>query len=45
MLEVHKKTTEAVARGMKVIIARLGVPINIRSDNGPCFSSEAFRRF
>ena len=45
MSEVHKKTTEAVVRGMEVIIARLEVPITIRSDDGPCFSSDAFRKF
>ena len=45
MLEVHKKTTDAVVRGMEVIMARLGVPITMRSDNGTCFSSDAFRRF
>ena len=45
MLEVYKKNTEPVVRGMEVIIARLVVPITIRNDNGPCFSSDAFRRF
>ena len=45
VLEVHKKTTDAVVRGMEVIMARLGVPLTMRSDNGPCFSSDAFRRF
>ena len=44
-MEVHKKTTDAVVRGMEVIMARLGVPITMRSDNGPCISSDAFRRF
>ena len=44
VLEVYRKTTEAVVRDMEVIIARLVVPITIRSDNGPCFSSDAFRR-
>ena len=43
-IEVYKKTTEAVVRGMEVIIARLGVPITIRSDNGPCFSSDALEK-
>ena len=28
-----------------MIIARLGVPLTIRSDNGLCFSSDAIRRF
>ena len=36
---------EAVVRGMKVIIADLGVPITVRSDNGLCFFSDAFWRF
>ena len=44
-MEVLTKITEAVVRGMKLIKARLGVPITIRSDNGTCFSSDAFLRF
>ena len=45
VLEVHKNTTEAVVRGIEIIIARLGFSITIRIDNGPCSSNEAFRGF
>ena len=44
-MEVYKKTTEVVVSGIEVIIAGLGVSITIRSENGSCFFSDAFRRF
>jgi transposase InsO family protein len=39
------QTTEAVSEAMKVVFSRLGVPVIVRSDNGPCFASSRFKEF
>ena len=45
MAKLTSTTSEAVITHFKSIFARHGVPEIVRSDNGPQFGSEPFRKF
>lgn len=43
--ELNDKSSESVVKKMKNICARLGYPVSMRSDNGPCYVGEVFLTF
>ena len=45
VVELRDMTTESVLHRMKRVFARLGIPREIRTDNGPCYASQTFRAF
>lgn len=45
VVPLNRSTSEIVINAMRDIFARFGVPEQLISDNGPAFSSEAFREF
>ena len=42
---LHNITTAAVIHKMKSVFARHGIPEQVISDNGPCYSSHEFKQF
>jgi transposase InsO family protein len=44
-LPIPAQTASVVIKTMKSVLSRLGVPENIRSDNGPCYSCHEFGSF
>jgi transposase InsO family protein len=44
-IHIRTQTTESVIEAMTRTFAYFGVPNLVRSDNGPCFASEKFKRF
>ena len=45
VVEIHKKTSQAVITQCKVQFARHGIPDVVVTDNGPEFASQEFRNF
>ncbi len=45
VVQLPKQTSEAVIGAMKAIFGRQGIPVICRSDNGPCYASDQFKRF
>lgn len=45
ILQLTSTTTEQVVKGLKATFARFGIPEQIQSDNGSCYSSEAWKDF
>lgn len=45
LLQLTSTTTEQVIKVLKATFARFGVPEQIQSDNGSCYSSEAWKDF
>ena len=43
--EISKQTSTHVIRTLKKIFSRHGIPDTVYSDNGPCYSSDEFRKF
>ena len=43
--EIYKQTSTVVIKTLKKIFSRQGIPEIVYSDNGPCYSSEEFRKF
>ena len=43
--ELANKTAEAVVKKLKSIFGRFGVPMRLRTDNGPCFSGDFFAEY
>ena len=45
IVEMKTTTAEETITQLRTVIARMGIPHQIVSDNGPQFTSEVFRRF
>jgi transposase InsO family protein len=45
VFEIKELTAKAVIAKLKNAFARFGVPVKVRSDNGGCYNSDAFREF
>ena len=43
--ELDSESTSAIVKSLKTVFACHGIPVRLRSDNGPQFSSLEFRRF
>ena len=44
-LHINAQTSREVIAVMKKVFARFGIPSMLRSDNGPCYDSQEFRKF
>lgn len=42
-MELKRKTSKEVAKRMKRVVARYTIPVNMRTDNGPCYVREEYR--
>lgn len=45
VFKLANDTSTAVIQAMKTCFSREGIPLEVFSDNGPCFSSREFRQF
>ncbi|XP_033724551.1 uncharacterized protein K02A2.6-like [Pecten maximus] len=45
VVSLTSQTSAAVIQVMKTIFARYGIPAQVLSDNGPCYSSKEFQKF
>ena len=45
VVEIHKKTAQAVITQLKVQFARHGIPEVLITDNGPEFNNQEFQNF
>jgi hypothetical protein len=45
VVEIPDQTAQSVVMKVKRVFARLGVPVEMRSDNGRCYDSARFKRF
>ena len=43
--ELTSQSSNSVINAMKTVFARLGIPEEVLSDNGPCYSSAEFASF